>query len=307
MKSKGKKTGFSIVELLTVMSIIMILLSIMIPSLNAVRRYAKEVKQKALFNDISKGLEMFRVDYEDYPDSFWNDLSNGSGQSYCGAMKLCEAMVGQDGLGFHPDSVFDDMGLAADGTTKLYYNRAPLPDPIDSAKPNLRARKAYLEGEEVQTISIEAIETKFGFDSAFDPCCVMLSDVFKRTELKTAYGRKLGMPILYYKANPSKLTHEYDEMITNIYLYADNHEILEIEPPWSDDPNGHPLHDPGAAAPPADAGYTFYNITTNPEVTVETSSGTYAQPYNKDSYILISAGHDGLYGTRDDVFNFDKK
>ena len=31
------------------------------------------------------------------------------------------------------------------------------------------------------------------------------------------------------------------------------------------------------------------------------------RPYRADSYILISAGYDGLYGTRDDICNFDWK
>jgi hypothetical protein len=31
------------------------------------------------------------------------------------------------------------------------------------------------------------------------------------------------------------------------------------------------------------------------------------RPYRRDSYILISAGYDGLYGTADDVLNFEWK
>jgi len=46
MKSKGKKVGFTIIELLTVMSIIIILIAMLVPSLNAVRRYARVVMQK---------------------------------------------------------------------------------------------------------------------------------------------------------------------------------------------------------------------------------------------------------------------
>jgi len=30
------------------------------------------------------------------------------------------------------------------------------------------------------------------------------------------------------------------------------------------------------------------------------------RPYRSDSFILLSAGPDGLYGTGDDVFNFDE-
>ena len=113
MKPRAQKTGFTIIELLTVMSIIVVLIGILVPSMNAIRRYSKVVLQKSQFHDISKGLETFSADFPltGYPDSSAVDLD---GESYCGAMKLCEAMVGQDGLGFHPDSIFDDEGEDAE-------------------------------------------------------------------------------------------------------------------------------------------------------------------------------------------------
>ena len=51
----------------------------------------------------------------------------------------------------------------------------------------------------------------------------------------------------------------------------------------------HPLADPKV----------FYEVIRNHR------SKSPAQPYKPSSYILISAGKDGLYGTADDVFNFD--
>jgi hypothetical protein len=42
----------------------------------------------------------------------------------------------------------------------------------------------------------------------------------------------------------------------------------------------------------------FYVITRDEKIT------SMARPMRSDSYILISAGFDGLYGTSDDVFNF---
>ena len=289
MKSKGKRTGFTIIELLTVMSIIIILISILVPSLNAVRRYARVVTQKGQFHDISKGLEMFSINFDGYPDSSAEDLD---GDSYCGAMKLCEAMVGQDGLGFHPDSVFDDEGKAIDGTTELYFNRTPLSGPVPTAaeEANLRTRKVkYIEGQNVQ---IASIGTLFG-STSFDPCCPVLCDVFKRNELRSPKGEKLGMPILYYKADPSKLTHDPNQGVTNktnIYSYMDNDELLAIGVPWATTP--HPMYDSGGDGP------VFYSNTRDKAVTV------IDKPHNPDSYILISAGWDGLYGTRDDVYNF---
>jgi len=34
---------------------------------------------------------------------------------------------------------------------------------------------------------------------------------------------------------------------------------------------------------------------------------TASRPYRTGSFILISAGKDGLYGTDDDIFNFNKE
>jgi hypothetical protein len=42
----------------------------------------------------------------------------------------------------------------------------------------------------------------------------------------------------------------------------------------------------------------FYKETWNQNVQVPGN-----RPYRADSYILMSAGFDGLYGTKDDVFN----
>jgi len=299
MKSKGKiikmayaKTGFTIVELLTVLSIIVILLGMLIPSLNAVRRYAKEVTQKGQFHDIGKGLEMFSINFGGYPDSSAEDLD---ADDYCGAMKLCEAMVGQDGLGFHPDSVFDDKGKAIDGTTELYFNRAF--GPVNPTNPvhvaNLQTRKVkYMEGANVQIASIGEL---FPAQSTYDANCAVLCDVFKRTDLRNTTGDKLGMPILYYRADSTKLTHDANDGVTsntNIYNYLDNDELLAIDVPWMTTGTKHPLYDSAGKGP------LFYSNTRDKAVTV------IDKPHNPASYILISAGWDGLYGTRDDVYNF---
>ena len=42
----------------------------------------------------------------------------------------------------------------------------------------------------------------------------------------------------------------------------------------------------------------FYETITNPKV-------NYDKPFNAATFILISAGYDGIYGTADDITNFD--
>jgi hypothetical protein len=105
----------------------------------------------------------------------------------------------------------------------------------------------------------------------------------------------MGMPILYYKADSSKLVHDVNDPTNpgNIYNYLDNHEFLKLGLPW-DTATKPPLYQ-GATGP---VGQVFY------EKTLDKSVLPIQRPHNKDSYILISAGWDGVYGTRDDVFNF---
>lgn len=288
MKSKGKKAAFTIIELLTVMSIIVILIGILLPSLNAIKRYARVVTQKNLFRNIESGMQAFEFDYKEYPPS---GATDATGAEYCGAMKLAEAMAGQDGLGFHPDSKFtaDD----GSGPTELYPR--PAPNPITPAyEENLRSRKEYLEPKDVQLCTLADLYTSTGWANPND--VALLCDVFKAaTNLNSK--KKMGMPILYYKADSSKLLNDVSnpDNDENIYNYLDNQEFLKLGLPW-DTATKPPLCEPGLGGEPE--GYKLY------EMILDKSALPIQRPKNKDSYILISAGWDGIYGTRDDVFNF---
>jgi len=53
--------------------------------------------------------------------------------------------------------------------------------------------------------------------------------------------------------------------------------------------------------PPVPTDYRiFYDMILDEKITAV------RKPYRDDGFILISAGFDGLYGTPDDVFNFEK-
>ena len=68
-KKQPKGPAFTIVELLTVMAVIAMLIGLLVPALNLVRRHAKDTQQRAQFNAINAGLEIFKNDYSDYPES----------------------------------------------------------------------------------------------------------------------------------------------------------------------------------------------------------------------------------------------
>ncbi len=308
MSTKGQKHGFTIIELLTVMSIIAILMALLVPALNKVRRYAKVVKQKAQFHNIGVGLEMYKIAFGEYPES---NGPAGDGkdvdkvESYCGAMRLAEAMVGQDGQGFHPDSrfVFDDTDAAL-FYGELYPND-PVPPITDSQyQENLRERKPLYVKEDSELCTL------YDFYGDLDPTdilpftdpnsCVMFADAFPRA-ISHVTGKRVGMPVLYYLADTSKIRHsDVDtDVPDNIYNILDNLDLVDLLVPWFD--TAHPMsRDNGVltrtkATPDK---MIFYRNTRNKKNTLE-------KPYNPDSYILLSAGFDGEYGTSDDVFNFE--
>ncbi len=292
MKSKVKKFGFTIVELLTVMSVIVILLSLLLPSLTLVRRHARVVGQKNQFRNIEAGLQMYESDFDQLPDSYPVDTD---GNPYHGTMKLGEIMAGQDGLGFHMDSKL----LADDGTGQdELYPTPPPPAPYpDWYKQNLRSRKEYLSISDVEICSLTDLYGPTVGGSAVPPKpdeVAMLCDVFRSTR-NYRTGKLMGMPVLYYKADTSKMLHDVNDPDNpeNTYNYLDNHGFLDGGLPWNPSED-HPLHQVQGGQP----GEEFYKLT------IDRTSAPIERAHNKDSYILISAGWDGIYGTRDDVFNF---
>ncbi len=307
MKRRNKR-AFTIVELLTVMSIITILISLLVPGLNRVRRYARRVRQKAQFHSIEVGLDMFYTEREEYPDSSYQDTED---VPYCGAMKLAEAMMGQDMLGFHPDSVLRHDGLDATGTEDLYPD--PNGTPASDYASNLRSRKKV--GLQLENANAYRVGNIYDEDvppgwGNFDGEELLLCDVYTKNVHKgftgatsgveyDGTGKKIGMPILYYRAHDRTVHYNADNTLC-IYDYEDNDDLVALSMPW-DPTHDHPINDGGGDTPDGDTADSrnFYDMIRNDNIAEP------KRPYKSDSYILISAGFDGQYGTRDDVFNFE--
>jgi type II secretory pathway pseudopilin PulG len=319
VKNKFKKrSAFTIVELLTVMSVIIILISLLVPALSQVQKISKKVVQKKQFNSIDVALEMYKAEHGEYPDS----SENGSdGLPYCGAMKLAEAMVGQDQLGFHRNSLFRS-DLKDTQNNDLY--QIPGNPPLPNLDQNLKMREGpYLPveyanaqrmGDSLSGGDYYGIYEQLGY-KPFQWYHLVLCDVYTR-RIQGA-GIKAGMPILYYKANPSGKTNprRYDDgstnapydnrdLTTNIYNYKDNDELVQLHAPWNADKTfQHPMDSTvpeGTANDGLGTTETFYYRINNNQVPIDTG-----RPYKADSYILLSAGYDGEYGTGDDIYSFE--
>jgi len=283
-KKTRKKEAFTIIELLTVMSIIVILLGLLVPAMNKAKIYARTVNQKNQFHSIDVALEFFKIEYEDYPPS---DQLGGVGQPYCGAMKLAEALVGQDLLGFHPDSVFRaDLTDGATTPTLLYYLSG------QPSVENLESRKGpYLTIDRANAYILSSLFTagQLGIPVPPLPDRFVLCDEFSRvTNMGDEGPSRIGTPVLYYRADISRFGNDSNEVIPNIYTYEDNSDLIDMGMP-------------GSFISHLMSKSRFYSEIENPNINI-----TYGRPYRPDSYILISAGPDGQYGTDDDIFNFNK-
>ena len=273
MKRKG--SGFTVVELLVALGIVALLVGLLIPALSAVRNIAKETKQKAQFTAIGLGLIAFKNDYGDYPPSDWS-LPPEPGSDYCGAQKLAEALLGWDLLGFHPKSDFRSNGRNDDGYFIYDANDPVFFDQRKGPYLELATTSAFRLGDLFRPYPTGPLA----------PNTLVICDVFGTRKIMLANGEavRAGAPILYYKANTS------DKTIRGIYRASDNDALVVVK--QEADVKEHPL------ARPASQFQFFYDYIRDPKIDAR------AWPYRPDSYILISAGADGLYGTGDDIRNF---
>lgn len=267
-----KRNGFTLVELLTVLAIIAMLLGLFVPSMTMIRGIAREAVQRSRLDAIETSLLIFRNDNNFYPQSSWMP-----GSDYCGAQKLAEAVFGQDLRGFHPGATFTAADPIYNSGTFDYRREHYL---------NLKSAKVFRLGD------------LFDDTLTLHPGMHVLCDIFVMKKV-TVEGKRVsaGAPILYYKANTSSRTIDFRSVAYQdcIYDARDSDPIIAIKA-WADRKR-HVVH------PLNDGSYSFFyeKYIVNPKVTL--ASGV-PWPYRADSFLLVSAGVDGLYGTRDDICNF---
>jgi len=314
IERRSKESGFTIIELLTVMGVIAVLIGLLVPALTGVRDYADTIQQKAQFHSIEVGIDLYVAEYEaGYPSSKDNAVAPAltvDPTPYGGAQKLAETMVGLDLLGFHPNSDFrsdglyshpDNVGGIVTNAPAYYPNGGDFPyEPAntaywETATENIQARRSFIDLENANAFLMQDVydttTTEFTA-SGFEDDSVVLCDVFKK---KRVGGEKTGTPILYFKANT--FNKFQDSTSDPVYDYYDNLELLDLGSA-EDSTVAHPLADG------TDDLLDFDSILINQQAS---SASGFDVPYRANSYILMSAGKDGLFGNADDIYNFKKE
>lgn len=240
------------------------------------RTYALALRQDACLRALEAGLASWSSDFGSYPPS---DANDPNGVPYCGAMKLCEALVGRDLIGFDPGSAFRADGKDKTATRPLY--------PGATNAGTLGARKAlYIDMEKFKVHRLSEIYGP-NMTGPFDGNLPVICDVFERNH-KT--GVRAGMPILYYRADPAGtvLDAGHPDSVTNVLKHQDNRALLALGASWGANAR-HPLF----TDPPL-----FYTMAR------ECEAAHRSRPSRLCKGLLISAGPDGLYGTPDDLWAF---
>lgn len=299
-----QRAGFTLVELLTVVGIIALLIGILVPSLSKARDQAKKVRTSAMLSSVEKGLEMFQNDFRIYPESrVRNDAINGlpgtsaDGVELSGAHWLVRSLWGVEGNGVDSKGIgLQDRASVGTGNGMPYA-----PDYL-----NLDRRGVYLDAGEGKILARDTDGSRFPNQST-NPLPTgrfVMVDSFEG-------------PVLYYKANSkARLPFGNDSIGTGVYNETDNLHFTRWDFAFSG--LGHGMGtfgvtsaaqvvDPDAvhdSVPPADArGRTFVNYLHDENVH---EAGQQVKAVRAESFVLITPGKDGLYGTDDDINSFDR-
>ncbi len=315
----SRRPAFTLVELLTVIAIISLLVGILLPSLKAARDQAKEAKVNTLSHAIDLALEMFKNENErefrrtgGYPDSSgyyesatgtWRKdiFFEGGSPNYdlYGAHWLPIMLMGYDSDGFIR---FRDVPKDKKDLTDEWYTTGDIP-----------RRGLYLSPDEVILVESNKLPGQ-----APTPA----ETASTRSETKVIVDA-FGRPVLYYAANVlasrnNKDIATVDDNVPGIYNFLDNEGFTGNDGLSGGTSNDgfvfsapHLISHMGDVDHPDAEGETpsFVEYIHNHEIGYDASTPadphTRVVPHNRDSYLLITAGRDGIYGNTDDIKNFD--
>ncbi|HUU96361.1 MAG TPA: prepilin-type N-terminal cleavage/methylation domain-containing protein [Phycisphaerae bacterium] len=339
MFSPAARRGFTLIELLTVVAIIGLLISILAPALSKARQQARNVVTRGALQSIGGGLEMFRNENQrDFrrtdglPSSARaEDKALAGTQKLFGAQWLVRYLMGKDLHGYAPrrNVPRDMLDPGADDEEVEWYEYN------DDGTPKVERVGPYLSSEAVRLAKPDELPgydllTQKGYPTDTD------AESMKQPVILDAFG----YPILYYVANPRQAAKPrayvagYDPLcetcIVGIFDFSDNglftgqcdestckydgwdfeavgpHHIKDFGPTsynkytdyvaWFEDPAA--VH----TFPYYIMNKTLYDSTYD---SVDPDNVPTLTPYRKNSYLLIAPGKDALYGTDDDITNFE--
>ncbi len=335
-RGRHRITAFSMIELLVVISIIAILISLLIPGVSAIRNAVKVTATTAQYTALDNAINLFQVDATVGGSLPPSSTDAGSGDKrhkiadptsktvsgepttdVSGAQLLAMALVGADLRGttgfrdFNRDGKWsDDMHAGVKGAYEVDVSTGEA----------LRAR--YPSGavgfvdDDMKTKQVRTPQQLLD-----DGVILVWNDAPANTGTKDIplFIDAWDRPILYYKASRASRRMIAADTKPGIYRQEDNsiftgtrNGVLTYA---GVDFGGGAQGTSGAYSLIAKADVPLPTENVQEDVKFDDSFARYIQntavttthePYRKDSYLLISAGSDGVYGNEDDVINWTR-
>ena len=114
----ARRAGFTLLELLVVIGIILVLVGLLLPSLAAVWKGSVRTRMTADLNAIAIALEAYKADHHEYPLV----IGSGTTANHWGSVVLCKALVAPAPAA---NDGFDGPGFRARGGGKVYQAYLP--------------------------------------------------------------------------------------------------------------------------------------------------------------------------------------
>lgn len=267
-----RRPGFSLVELLVVIGIIVLLMGILLPTLSRVRKSGQRTRAEAVLQNISAAIGVYQLQFRSYPGAAANAGVMCAGNTYLATAptsseNLLLSLAG--GLINRTGPVIYDPTLLGSGPRNLLNNQGKqYPPLIEGAKwsdPNL-AHFTDADGSVCTDSGIP--EFLDGYDT--DP-----------------------LPVLYMRANVGKTGIASEDLTTQ-------YDASELYP-YTRHLGGGTKHGLRSLGLDTDAISSTAPNTARPYLKSTTLGGS---PRTPDGFILISAGPDRLFGTADDITSF---
>lgn len=327
-----RRRGFSLVELLVVVGIIALLVAILVPSLNVASRRAKCAATMNTIRVLETGLETFKADTVvggAYPESAVEvPLGRGSITAasphptgltgkvpFNGASYLVWALAGADLLGTPGFLDLTGNGSWRDDTG---YSKTHPPYPLYQIDPinktPVHPRYGPFVAVESMRLARWDVEKK-GF--------LVDRDISRTVLPSTCFLDAFDQPILYYRANPTGtliagvqtalspgtaglgIYDLYDNFtFTGVVNPVDGQFGPRLNNPRGLDFGAGPTHPLGRLGNPLNPGST---VRTFSYTIWDSNVLALPRPQRPDTFILLSAGPDHLYGTPDDIGNIQIK